>query len=311
MQAVSLALPHDIHRRAVEMAAAAGKHALVEKPIATTLDDADAMIDAAQRSGIVFMVAEDMHFRPGLWQALEAVGRGDIGEPLYLQGRAGGIMRPQGWKTDQKRMGGGVLMDIGVHYVRAVRILMGEPDRIFASRAMQVNTKMSGEDSVQVLLSSRLGWEAHLLLSWSSPRGHAPDLTVAGEKGTIHLWPGDPYLDLYPAAPRPLTRLVGYVRPRWLGKKLMSPALQRVRREVPENATGPYVAEIREFLAAVAEQRAPASLPRDARRDLEIVLRGYDALREESWVDIEAYTARQLSTSNRGPFADNMGGDPS
>jgi predicted dehydrogenase len=73
----------------------------------------------------------------------------------------------------------------------------------------------------------------------------------------------------------------------------MSPALQRVRRAVPRHTAGPYVAEIQEFLAAVAELRAPMSLPLDARRDLEIVLRGYDALRQESWVDIEAYTPQR------------------
>ena len=45
-------------------------------------------------------------------------------------------------------------MDVGVHYVRALRLLLGEPDRVFASRAMQVNTKLSGEHSVQLLFSS-------------------------------------------------------------------------------------------------------------------------------------------------------------
>jgi predicted dehydrogenase/flavin reductase (DIM6/NTAB) family NADH-FMN oxidoreductase RutF len=289
VQAVSLALPHDIHRRAVEMAAAAGKHVLVEKPIATTLDDADAMIGVVRHSGIVFMVAEDMHFRPGVREALRVIDRGDIGEPLYLLAHGGGVMRPRGWKADRQRMGGGVLMDVGVHYVRALRLLMGEPDRVLASRAMQVDTKMSGEDSVQVLLSSRYGWEAHMLLNWSSPRGHAPDLIVAGEKGTLHLWPGDPYLDYYPTALRPCTLYLGYVRPRWLAERLMSPTLQRVRRPVPGHREGAYLAEVREFLAAVARGAASVTDPGDARRDLEIVLRGYEALAQGVWVGIEPY----------------------
>jgi predicted dehydrogenase len=184
-------------------------------------------------------------------------------------------------------MGGGVLMDVGVHYFRAVRLLMGEPDRVFATRAQQINTKMGGEDSVQVLLSSRLGWQAHLLMSWSSPRGHSPDILVSGERGILQIWPGDPYLELYPAEPRLLTELVSYIRPAWLGEKLMRPTFQRVRLPVPDADKIGYLTEIREFLAAVTEGRQPATVPMDARRDLEIVLRAYESLRAESWAEIE------------------------
>ena len=185
-------------------------------------------------------------------------------------------------------------MDIGVHYVRALRLLMGEPDRVFASRAMQVNTKLTGEDSIQLLLATH-GWQGHVLLNWSSPRGHLPDLIIMGDGGTIQLWPGAAYLDHYPARPLPLTRLLSYVRPSWLAERLIEPALQRIRRRVPGNDGSGYLAEVKEFLAAVSEQRPPASSPVDARRDLEIVLRGYEALRNEAWVTIARVTrARPL-----------------
>ncbi|MGH9881984.1 MAG: Gfo/Idh/MocA family protein, partial [Pyrinomonadaceae bacterium] len=195
VDALTLALPHDLHRSAVELVAGAGKHALVEKPIATSLADADAMIAAATRAGTILMVAEDMHFRPAIREAVHLIERGAIGEPLYLLAHAAGVRRPSGWAADKNRLGGGVLMDIGVHYVRALRLLMGEPDSVFASRSMQINTKMSGEDSAQMLFSSRFGWEAHMLVSWSSQRGDLPDVVIAGEKGTIYLWPGAAFLD--------------------------------------------------------------------------------------------------------------------
>jgi predicted dehydrogenase/flavin reductase (DIM6/NTAB) family NADH-FMN oxidoreductase RutF len=289
VHALTLALPHDLHRWAVEMAAAAGKHALVEKPIATTLADADAMIEAARRAGTILMVAEDMHFRPAIREAVHHIARGDIGEPLYLLAHAGGIRRPSGWAAEKNRMGGGVLMDIGVHYVHALRMLMGEPKRVVASRAMQINTKISGEDSVQLLCSSNLGWEAHLLLSWASNRGHLPDLVVLGEKGTLHLWPSASYFDYYSAAPLLLTRLVSYVRPYWLQNKLMRPTLQRVRITVPGRGRTGYEAEMQEFLSAVAEQRPPALLPEEGRRDLEIVLHCYESLDHGTGVQIAPY----------------------
>ncbi len=287
VQALILALPHDLHRPAAEMIAAAGKHALVEKPIATNLHDADAMILAARRAGTILMVAEDMHFRPAIRAAVSCILEGHIGEPLYFMSHAAGVRRPRGWAAQADRLGGGVLMDMGVHYVRALRLLLGEPTAVFASRAMQVNTKISGEDSVQALFSSCGGWEAHMFLSWSSQPGQLPDIIVAGDKGTIHLWPGAAYIDLYPVEPPLIPRLLSFVRPYWLQEKLMRPRFGRVRIPLPEKEGSGYRGEIREFLAAVAEEREPVSPPEDGRRDLEIVLNCYDALAKGVRVPIE------------------------
>lgn len=286
VQALTFALPHDLHRHAVEAAAAGGKHALVEKPIATTLADADAMVAAADRAGTILMVAEDMHFRPAIMETYQRILRGDIGEPLYFLAHAAGLRRPRGWAASAERMGGGIMMDIGVHYVRGLRLLMGEPHSVLASRAMQVDTKISGEDSVQALFSSQLGWEAHMLLSWSSLRGHLPDIVVAGEKGTFHLWSGASYIDYYPADPPLIPRLLSYVRPYWLQEKLLRPQLGRVRISLRDREGSGYLGEFREFLSAVSEERVPVSPPSDARRDLEIVLCSYEALATHTRVQI-------------------------
>ncbi len=288
VQALILALPHDLHRPAAEMMAAARKHVLVEKPIAINLADADAMILAAKHAGTILMVAEDMHFRPAIREAFKRIVSGDVGEPLYFFGHAAGVRRPRGWAAQAERMGGGVLMDMGVHYVRALRLLLGEPDSAVASKAMQIDTKICGEDSVQVLFSSEAGWEAHMFLSWASLRGHLPDIVVAGEKGTIHLWPGASFLDLYPVEPPLVPRLLSFVRPYWLQEKLMRPRFGRVRIPLPEREGSGYLGEIREFVAAVAEERQPSTPPEDGRRDLEIVLRCYDALTQSCRVQIES-----------------------
>jgi glucose-fructose oxidoreductase len=278
VNALTLALPHDLHKSAVEMVAAKAKHVLVEKPIAINLADADAMIESAKRAGIILMVAEDMHFRPALREAIRLTKRGDIGEPLYFLAHAGGVRQPSGWAADKERSGGGVLMDIGVHYVRALRLVMGEPDSVYASKAMQVNTKMRGEDSVQLLFSSQFGWEGHLLASWSSQRGHLPDIVIAGEKGTLHLWPRANYIDYYPVDPQFMTKLVSFVRPNALQVRLLRPSFQRVRKTFSDKDPTGYLGEMNEFVASVAQAREPATSAKDARRDLEIVLRGYESL---------------------------------
>jgi predicted dehydrogenase len=244
------------------------------------------MIASAKRAGIILMVAEDMHFRPAIRATAACITRGDIGEPLYLLVHGGGVRRPQGWAAEKDRMGGGVLIDIGVHYIRGLRLLMGEPDRVLASRAMQINTKMLGEDSVQLLFSSRFGWQAHMLLTWSSQRGQVPDIILAGEKGTVHLWPGKKYIDLYPTGSRLLPRLLSYVRPYWLQEKLVRPRMQRKRIRLPDRDGTGYLGEMQEFIAAVAEQRPAASRAEDGRRDLEIVISGYQSLETCMWTDI-------------------------
>jgi predicted dehydrogenase len=280
-------VPHDLHRQAAEIVAGAGKHALVEKPIATNVADADAMTAAANRAGTILMVAEDMHFRPAIRETFRRIRRGDIGDPLYFLAHAASVRRPRGWAAQSERMGGGVLMDMGVHYVRGLRLLMGEPDSVVASRAMQVDTRISGEDSVQVLFSSKVGWEAHMLLSWSSMRGHLPDIVLAGEQGTFHLWAGTSFIDYYPVVPRLLPRLLSFVRPYWVKEKLLRPKMGRLRISLGDREGSGYLGEVKEFLAAIVDERQPVSPPEDARRDLEIVLSCYDALSSQSRVQIQ------------------------
>ncbi|WEJ35068.1 Gfo/Idh/MocA family oxidoreductase [Devosia sp. SD17-2] len=85
--AVSVATPDPAHRDAVVAAARAGKHILVEKPLATTVEDAEAMIAAANEAGVKLMV--DFHNRanPPMVAARDAVARGDIGKPSYVYTR--------------------------------------------------------------------------------------------------------------------------------------------------------------------------------------------------------------------------------
>lgn len=85
--AVSIATPDHAHRAATLAAIAAGKHILVEKPLATTIEDAEAMIDAARKAGVKLMV--DFHNRanPPMVAARDAVARGDIGRPSYVYAR--------------------------------------------------------------------------------------------------------------------------------------------------------------------------------------------------------------------------------
>jgi hypothetical protein len=94
-------------------------------------------------------------------------------------------------------------------------------------------------------------------------------------------------------APRLLPRLLSRARPYRLRDWLLRPSLQRVRVRLPDRDGTGYVAEVREFLATVAEERPPASHPVDARRVLEIVLRSYEALERGERVPVPSYIPSQ------------------
>jgi predicted dehydrogenase len=216
------------------------------------------------------MVAENMHFRPSVGMVARRVAAGDAGEPLHMLVHAGAVRKPESWVADKEKLGGGVFVDIGIHYVRALRLLLGEPDTVSAFQPMQLNTRMTGEDGLQVIFRSEIGWQSHFLTTWSAGLGRIPDIVVIGDGGTFHLWPMAGFYDYYPVAPRPLVRMLGYVRPHWLQEKLIRPTMHRERVRFGGADDG-YVEQMREFLAAVEQRRPFATPPEDGYRDLEIV----------------------------------------
>lgn len=117
------------HRRLVEIAAAAGRHVLSEKPIATTLADARAMIDACASARVQLHVAFVTRFYPLVLQVRELVRDGAIGEVRGLVG--GNRGRPPlpptypDWITDPSRAGGGALIDHSVHVTDVMRHVTG------------------------------------------------------------------------------------------------------------------------------------------------------------------------------------------
>ena len=87
IEAVSIVLPDHLHRQACEDAFAAGKHVLVEKPLATTVKDAEAIVAAQKASGKTLMVNWSNRWMHSFAQTKEALEAGDLGKPLYVYAR--------------------------------------------------------------------------------------------------------------------------------------------------------------------------------------------------------------------------------
>lgn len=173
--------PHDRHLDDVLAALAAGRHVLVEKPIARTLEEADRMIGAAAREGRVLMVAENFRFMPGFRAVRRVLEEGTLGALRELHMVARGFRRHTGWRCAPDA-GGGALIDGGIHYVHALRWWGGEIRRLFALRPPQT-LDMAGEDAVDVLAElegGAVGILANSLAARGVPRFQWSSVTGTG-----------------------------------------------------------------------------------------------------------------------------------
>ena len=147
IDAVSIGTPPATHREIIEAVAAAGKHVICEKPLATTLADADACIAAAEGAGITLAMYHNYLYYHGPRVAKELVDAGAIGTVIATEIRGMGLRpwvgneayRP-GWRFTVDQGGGGALMDAGVHALYLTELLHGAP-------IASVSAVMRNEDS--------------------------------------------------------------------------------------------------------------------------------------------------------------------
>jgi len=134
VQAVSICTANESHAELATAALAAGRHVLIEKPLATSLERALAVQQAALRSGAVVQVGFVRRFSGNVQTLKRFVDAGDLGEIHYA--RASNLRRaghPGGWYGARDRSGGGPLIDIGSHVLDLCWYLMGRPTPVTVS----------------------------------------------------------------------------------------------------------------------------------------------------------------------------------
>ena len=126
IDAVYIALPNSMHAEYTIRAAQAGKHVLCEKPMATSIADAKAMIDACAKANRKLMIAYRCQLEPVNLHAIELIRSGAIGTLLAIESGNGFNIAAGEWRLDKKLAGGGPLMDVGIYSLNACRYLTGE-----------------------------------------------------------------------------------------------------------------------------------------------------------------------------------------
>ena len=133
VDAVYVALPNSMHAEYTIRAAKAGKHVLCEKPMCTSVADAEQMIAACKAANVKLMIAYRCHYEATNLRAVELIRSGAIGQVQAIESAFGFNIAPGEWRLDKKLAGGGPLYDVGIYCLNACRYLTGEePEKIAA-----------------------------------------------------------------------------------------------------------------------------------------------------------------------------------
>ena len=127
VEAVYIATPHQMHAEHVAAVAAAGKHILVDKPLAVTMADADRMVEAARAASVHLIVGPSHSFDPPVQKAQQIIESGRFGKVRMVQAfnYTDFLYRPRRPEELRTEEGGGVLFSQGVHQIDIVRLLCG------------------------------------------------------------------------------------------------------------------------------------------------------------------------------------------
>lgn len=180
--AIDLCVPTDHHPACALKAISAGRHVLVEKPIAKTLREAAEVVLAADKAGVVLMVGQVVRYFPEFRKGHDMVVAGSVGKPAAARVRRGGGVPRAEWFLDHSRSGG-VLVDLAVHDFDWLRWTLGEVDYLY-SRSVGSET-MRGPDYALTTLSFDSGAVAHVESTWMDPSGFRVTFEVCGSDGMI------------------------------------------------------------------------------------------------------------------------------
>ncbi len=190
IDAVYIVLPNNMHAEYTIRAHKAGKHVLVEKPMANTVKECDSMIAAATAANRHLAVAYRLRFEPYTQAMIKMARDKDLGKTKVILCEAGfNIGNPEQWRLNKVMGGGGSMMDIGIYAVNAARYLAGEePTEVYA---MEYTTPgdprfKEVEETITFQLRFPSGTLANCVSSYGTPLNR---FRVHAERGSFEMEP--------------------------------------------------------------------------------------------------------------------------
>lgn len=189
VQAVSICTPDDAHREPVVAALQAGKHVLLEKPLATTIEDAEAILNAARQASSKLMVAHLLRFDPRYALVKEAIDQGELGQIIYV------VSHRNSPHTEGPRIyrpGTCLTMHVAVHDLDIINWYMPSvPIRVYAEATDKLLASKRMLDAVCAVIAFQDGALASVNYSWAlpdqSPTRLDARMEVVGTKGAAYI----------------------------------------------------------------------------------------------------------------------------
>lgn len=266
IDAVTICVPSGLHAQVTLDALDAGKHVLVEKPIALSLEDADRMIARAAEKDLRLGVVLQNRYNSPMQQLRQLIDAGGLGN-LYLGNACVRWFRPQSYYEDDWHgtiaMDGGALMNQSIHHIDALRWFMGPVQSVHAYKATLAHSMEAEDVGVATLrfASGALGTVEGSTLTW--PQNLEGSVSVFGERGSVKI------------GGTALNRIVLWKVDGQLEQEAEILTAQRVD---PPTVYGYSHREvIHEFTDAVLQGREPGTPGPEARTSLELVLAMYES----------------------------------
>jgi predicted dehydrogenase len=244
---VDICTPTHLHHEMVLQAAALGKDIVCEKPLARTVEQAREMVVACRKAGVRLLVAHVVRFFPEYALARAAVAEGQIGRPGVLRLTRGSFRpkKPTGnWFLDEAKSGG-ILMDLMIHDYDYARWVAGDVESVYA-RKVTTNHPDAPVDYGLAILRHKSGALSHIAGAWAyPPPTFRTQIEISGEKGLI---------EFSSEGTAPIQNLLLKTG------QGDSPDVGLPASPVSES---PYTTQIKEFYAALSENRPARLSPGD------------------------------------------------
>lgn len=265
---VDICLPNYLHKSAAVAALDAGRHVIIEKPLCVTLEEADAMIDAARRSGKKLMYAEELCFAPKYERVRALVSEGAVGEVYMLKQSEKHSGPHSAWFYDIDLAGGGVLMDMGCHAAAWFRWMLGGNPRVKSVKAhlstVLHKNRTGAEDNTVMIVEFENGIIGLAEDSWARQGGMDDRVEVYGTEGLC-------YADLFMGNSVQTYSKNGYGYA--MEKSDTTQGWTYTIFEEMFNQGYPH--ELQHFVDCVIHDRAPLVTGEDGRAALEILYAAY------------------------------------
>lgn len=190
---VDICLPNFLHHNVALYAFKKGRHVISEKPLATTVEDAVEMVEAANKAGKKIYYAEDWLFAPALNKALNIIDEGAIGKPMYIRARECHSGSHSPFTQTVKFCGGGCMVHLGIHPVCFMLALKNnrwtELVAMTSGGAASnfVHKTMEGEDWSTCIMKFEDGTSALLEANYVTMGGMEDVIDFYGTKGCMHI----------------------------------------------------------------------------------------------------------------------------